>query len=126
MEDAKSESVLEYRMEQVEKKLDQVERKLDKVTDLLLQTAEQEQRIKTLESAINEIKDSNKKNIDRWLSPLISALVSGIVAFIFVINQVHKTRTFFIFNKVTHRNTVLEIIHKQDVLLYKVCIFKVS
>ena len=84
MEDAKSESVLEYRMEQVEKKHDQVERKLDKVTDLLLQTAEQEQRIKTLESAINEIKDSTKKNIDRWLSPLISAIVSGIVAFIFV------------------------------------------
>ena len=36
MEDKKSESVLEYRMEQVEKKLDQVEKKLDKVTDLLL------------------------------------------------------------------------------------------
>ena len=62
MENAKSESVLEYRMEQVEKKLDQVERKLDKVTDLLLQTAEQEQRIKSLESALNELKDSNKKN----------------------------------------------------------------
>ncbi len=85
MEDKeKCESVLEYRMEQVEKKLDQVERKLDKVTDLLLQTAEQEQRIKTLETAINEIKDSSKKNIDRWLSPLVSAIVSGIVAFIFV------------------------------------------
>ena len=62
MEESKNgESILEYRMEQVEKKLDQVERKLDKVTDLLLQTAEQEQRIKTLETAINEIKDSNKK-----------------------------------------------------------------
>lgn len=85
MEDQeKYESVLEYRMEQVEKKLDQVERKLDKVTDLLLQTAEQEQRIKTLETAINEIKDSNKKNIDRWLSPLISAIISGLVAFIFI------------------------------------------
>ena len=82
MEDAKSESVLEYRMEQVEKKLDQVERKLDKVTDLLLQTAEQEQRIKALEQAIKEMKDSNRKNIDRWLSPLISAVVSGLVAFV--------------------------------------------
>lgn len=82
MENAKSESVLEYRMEQVEKKLDQVERKLDKVTDLLLQTAEQEQRIKALEQAIKEMKDSNRKNIDRWLSPLISAVVSGLVAFV--------------------------------------------
>lgn len=83
-ESKKGESILEYRMEQVEKKLDQVERKLDKVTDLLLQTAEQEQRIKTLEQTINEMKDSNKKNVDRWLSPLISAIVSGIVAFIFI------------------------------------------
>ena len=83
-EKEKCESILEYRMEQVEKKLDQVEKKLDKVTDLLLQTAEQEQRIKTLETAINEIKDSKKKNIDRWLSPLISALVSGLVAYILV------------------------------------------
>ena len=84
MEEKKCESILEYRMEQVEKKLDQVERKLDKVTDLLLQTAEQEQRIKSLETAISEMKDSNKKNIDRWLSPLISAIVSGLVAFIFI------------------------------------------
>ena len=81
-EKEKCESVLEYRMEQVEKKLDQVEKKLDKVTDLLLQTAEQEQRIKALEQAIKEMKDSNRKNIDRWLSPLISAVVSGLVAFV--------------------------------------------
>ena len=84
MEEKKCESILEYRMEQVEKKLDQVERKLDKVTDLLLQTAEQEQRIKSLETAISEMKDSNKKNIDRWLSPLVSAIVSGLVAFVFI------------------------------------------
>ena len=83
MEEKKCESILEYRMEQVEKKLDQVERKLDKVTDLLLQTAEQEQRIKSLETALSELKDSNKKNIDRWLSPLVSAIVSGLVAFVF-------------------------------------------
>ena len=83
-EKEKCESILEYRMEQVEKKLDQVEKKLDKVTDLLLQTAEQEQRIKNLETAIKEMKDSNKKNVDRWLSPLISAFVSGLVAYILV------------------------------------------
>ena len=80
MEEKKCESILDYRMEQVERKLDQVEKKLDKVTDLLLQTAEQEQRIKNLETEIKEMKDSNKKNIERWLSPL----VSGVVAFIFV------------------------------------------
>ena len=83
-EKEKCESILEYRMEQVEKKLDQVEKKLDKVTDLLLQTAEQEQRIKNLETAIKDMKDSNKKNIDRWLSPLVSAFVSGLVAYILV------------------------------------------
>ena len=85
MEESKNgESILEYRMEQVEKKLDQVEKKLDKVTDLLLQTADQEQRIKNLETAIKEMKDSNKKNIDRWLSPLVSAFVTGLVAFILI------------------------------------------
>ena len=83
-EKEKCESILEYRMEQVEKKLDQVEKKLDKVTDLLLQTASQEQRIKNLETAIKEMKDSNRKNVDRWLSPLISAFVSGLVAYILV------------------------------------------
>ena len=84
MEEKKCESILDYRMEQVERKLDQVEKKLDKVTDLLLQTAEQEQRIKNLEQAINDLKENNKKNIDRWLSPLISAIISGFVAFIFI------------------------------------------
>lgn len=79
----------------IEYRLNQIEKKLDTVTDILLQTQAQELRISTLEKGITELKteltdyiqkNDNKKskNIDRWLTPLISALVSGLVAFIFV------------------------------------------
>lgn len=81
--------------ETIEYRLNQIEKKLDTVTDILLQTQAQELRISTLEKGITELKteltdyiqkNDNKKskNIDRWLTPLISALVSGLVAFIFV------------------------------------------
>lgn len=89
------ESLVEYRLTQIEKKLDDV-------TKLLLQTQAQELRLNTAERAIAELKSENadlktelenkmkeldqkkSKNVDRWLSPLISALISGVVAFILV------------------------------------------
>lgn len=72
-----NEETIEYRLEQIEKKL-------DTVTDLLLQTQAQEIRLSNAEKAIKDLNDSRKKNVQMWLSPLISALVSGIVAFIFI------------------------------------------
>lgn len=69
-EDIRNEETIEFR-------LDQIEKKLDTVTDLLLQTSNQEVRLSNLEKKI-------EKNVDRWLNPLVSAVVSGIVAFIFV------------------------------------------
>ena len=75
--------------ETIEYRLTQIEKKLDTVTDLLLQTQAQELRISTLEkqntdlkNEIENIKSQKSKNIDRWLNPLISAVVSIIVAFI--------------------------------------------
>ncbi len=62
--------------ETIEFRLDQIDKKIDQLTELVTQTATQEVRIKTLENRMD-------KNIDRWLSPLVSAGVSGIVAFIF-------------------------------------------
>ena len=70
--------------ETIEYRLTQIEKKLDTVTDLLLQTQAQEIRISNAEKAIQDLKDKNHKNIDRWLTPLISAVISGLVAFIFV------------------------------------------
>ena len=70
--------------ETIDYRLTQIEKKLDTVTDLLLQTQEQEIRLSNAEKAIRELTEKKEKNIQIWLSPLISAIVSGIVAFIFV------------------------------------------
>ena len=70
--------------ETIDYRLTQIEKKLDTVTDLLLQTQAQEIRLSNAEKAIQNLKDKKDKNIQMWLSPLISAIVSGIVAFIFI------------------------------------------
>lgn len=83
----------------IDYRLNQIEKKLDTVTDILLQTQAQELRISTLEKGICELKNNlndfiqktekqKSKNVDRWLTPLISTfvsvLVSGFLAFILV------------------------------------------
>jgi hypothetical protein len=75
--------------ETIDYRLTQIEKKLDTVTDLLLQTQAQEMRLSALEKQnldlkdeIKNIKTQKSKNIDRWLNPLISTVVSIIVAFI--------------------------------------------
>lgn len=77
--------------ETIDYRLTQIEKKLDTVTDLLLQTQAQEMRISTLEKQnldlkdeIENIKTQKSKSIERWLSPLISTVVSIIVAFVAV------------------------------------------
>ena len=69
--------------ETIEYRLDQIDKKLDSVTELLKQTTEQEIRIANVESAVRELKSSKKNATDRWLNPLVAAVVSGIVAFVF-------------------------------------------
>lgn len=75
--------------ETIDYRLTQIEKKLDTVTDLLLQTQAQEMRISTLEKQnldikdeIENIKTQKSKSIERWLNPLISAVVSILVAFV--------------------------------------------
>jgi hypothetical protein len=63
--------------ETIEYRLTQIEAKLDQVTNLLSQTQQQEFRISALEKKID-------KSVDRWLNPLVAAIVSGFVAFILV------------------------------------------
>lgn len=70
--------------ETIDYRLTQIEQKLSQITELLLQTQAQEIRLSTAEKAIQELKDNSKRNIERWLSPLMSAVISGLVAFIFV------------------------------------------
>ena len=76
-EEKKGQSLIEYR-------LDQIEKKLDEVTKLLVQTQGQEIRIGVIESTIAELKNNKNKSIDRWLNPLVSAVVAGLIAFIFM------------------------------------------
>ncbi len=63
--------------ETIEYRLTQIEAKLDQVTNLLSQTQQQEFRLSALEKKID-------KSVDRWLNPLVAAIVSGFVAFILV------------------------------------------
>ena len=70
--------------ETIEYRLAQIEKKLDIVTDLLLQTQAQEIRLSNAEKAIRELNEKKDKNVQMWLTPLISAIISGIVAFVFV------------------------------------------
>ena len=76
-EEKKGQSLIEYR-------LDQIEKKLDEVTKLLVQTQGQEIRIGVIESTIAELKNNKNKSVDRWLNPLVSAVVAGLIAFIFM------------------------------------------
>lgn len=73
--------------ETIDFRLTQIEKKLDTVTDLLLKTQAQEMRIATLEKQnidlkgeIEDIKKQKTKNTERWLNPLISTVISVIVA----------------------------------------------
>ena len=70
--------------ETIDYRLTQIEKKLDTVTDLLLQTQAQEIRLSNAEKAIRELNEKKDKNIQMWLTPLISAIISGIVAFVFI------------------------------------------
>lgn len=70
--------------ETIDYRLTQIEKKLDTVTDLLLQTQAQEIRITNVENSIRDLKDKKTKNTDRWLTPLVSTVISIIVAFVAV------------------------------------------
>ena len=66
-----------------EYRLDQIEKKIDEIMKILVQTQGQEIRLGIIENSIAELKVAKNKNIDRWLNPLVSAIVSGFVAFVF-------------------------------------------
>lgn len=68
--------------ETIEFRLDQIEKKLDAVTDLLLQTNTQELRLTAVENEVKELKGKKEKTTFLWLTPLVSATISGIIALI--------------------------------------------
>ena len=64
---------------ELEKRLDKIDDKLDKLTEYTIKTAEQEVRIHTIEKQIAEIRSNNKM----WISPVISAVIAAVMAWIF-------------------------------------------
>lgn len=70
--------------ETIQFRFDQIDKKLDVLTELVTQTATQDLRIKNCEDTIREIQTQKKNTTNMWLSPLVSAVISGIVAFIFL------------------------------------------
>lgn len=76
-DEKKEESLVEYRLTQIEQKLDQV-------LNLQLQQQALDFRMNAVEACIKDLKNNQKKNIERWLNPLISAVVSGLVAFVLI------------------------------------------
>ena len=71
----------------IEYRLDQIDKKLDSLTDLLVQTQTQEIRLQNCEAALREVKKNQAAKTDRWLNPLVSALVSGFITFVFGKNR---------------------------------------
>lgn len=65
-------------------RLEQIEKKIDALIDVQVQTQTQEVRLSNLEADVKDIKTQSTKRTERWLSPLVSAIVSGFVAFIFI------------------------------------------
>lgn len=68
--------------ETIEFRLDAIEKKLDAMTDLLLQTNAQELRLSTVEAELKELKNRKDRTTSLWLTPLLSATISGIVALV--------------------------------------------
>ena len=76
-EEKKEESLVEYRLTQIEQKIDQV-------LQLQLQQQALDFRMNAVEATIKDLKANQKTKLDRWLNPLVSAVVSGVIAFIFI------------------------------------------
>ena len=76
-DEKKEESLVEYRLTQIEQKIDQV-------LNLQLQQQALDFRMNAVEACIKDLKNNQKKNIERWLNPLIAAVVSGLVAFVLI------------------------------------------
>lgn len=64
--------------------LHRLSKKIDQVLNLQLQQQALDFRMNAVEACIKDLKNNQKKNIERWLNPLISAVVSGLVAFVLI------------------------------------------
>jgi len=67
---------------EVEKRLDQIDSKLDELYQLQLNNAQQDIRLTNVEESIKELKELKKQTANMWLAPLISSLISALIAYV--------------------------------------------
>lgn len=65
-------------------RLDKIDASIAELRGLVVSNALQEKRLTDAENEIKDLKKNKEKSRDKWLNPLISAVVSGIIAFIFI------------------------------------------
>jgi predicted nucleic acid-binding OB-fold protein len=70
--------------ELIESRLATIEEKLDKVAELVTQTSLQEYRLAKLEETVQKIIQKKEDTTWKWLTPIISAIVSAVVGFVLV------------------------------------------
>lgn len=66
----------------LEARLTVIEEKLDKVAELVTQTSLQEYRLTKVEEMIAKILQKKEDTTWKWLTPVISAVVSAFVGFV--------------------------------------------
>ena len=65
-------------------RLDKIDASIAELRGLVVSNALQEKRLTDAENEIKDLKKNKEKSRDKWLNPLISAVVSGVTAFVFV------------------------------------------
>lgn len=70
--------------ELIEARLATIEEKLDKVAELVTQTSLQEYRLAKLEETVQKIIQKKEDITWKWLTPIISAIISAVVGFVLV------------------------------------------
>ena len=68
--------------ETIETRLAIIEEKLDKVAELVTQTSLQEYRLTKLEEQLKAIEKKKEDTTWKWLTPVISTIVSAVVGFL--------------------------------------------
>ena len=63
-------------------RLDQIDKGMAEIKGLVISNALQDKRLTDVEIIIQEMRKQKDKNKDRWLTPLVSGIVSALVAFI--------------------------------------------
>lgn len=63
-------------------RLDQIDKSMAEIKGLVISNALQDKRLTDIEVIIRDMRKEKEKNKDRWLTPLVSGVMSAIIAFV--------------------------------------------